>query len=291
TILAATPAELAGAAITARASREERIEPLSPLRSPLDVLCQQLIGLACAGEQSADGVYSLVRRAAPFEQLTRPDFDACLGFLAGDLPPPAGAFEPEPGAEPKWTSPRIWKARGSFGVRNRRVMRWLWGNVGTITSEESVRVESDGIEVGTLEAAYAERLQAGDRFVLDGRALEVRGLTGQTLRAAAASGEAELPRWSSDRQSLSPALARDLAAFRERAASLLTLDGPAALRAFLVEEYGLEPEAAGLLEDLILAQDQLSEVPPSGGLLVEESPAHDGLAYSFHAPLARSACE
>jgi ATP-dependent helicase Lhr and Lhr-like helicase len=291
-LLAATAAELAGAAVTARAAREGRVEPLRTIRAPLDVLCQQLIGMACGDEWSADDAFALVRRAAPMEGLERPDFDACLDFLAGDLAAPAGAFEPEPGSSPRWTSPRIWKARGRFGVRSRRVVRWFRSNVGTITSEESVRVVlDDGGQVGTLEGSYAERLQPGDCFVLDGRSLEFRRLEGLVAIARAAGAEPALPRWTSDRQSLSAELARDLGRFRERAALLLSAEGPLALRAWLAEEYGLEPDAAEVLEDLFAAQEQASEVPRPEAVLVEESPHEGGFTYTFHAPLSRSACE
>ena len=71
-----------------------------------------------------------------------------------------------------------------------------------------------GIAVGTLEVAYAERLVPGDRFVLDGRALEFRRLEDSTLFAQSTAGEPGLPRWTSTRQSLSPELARELAHFR-----------------------------------------------------------------------------
>jgi Lhr-like helicase len=289
-LIAATAAELAGAVVTVRAARERRLEPLRAVAAPLDVLCQQLVGMACEGEWATDAAFDLVRRAGSMTNLTRTDFDACLAFLAGDLAAPPGAFEPEPGATPRWTAPRIWRERGRFGIRNARVVRWFRRNVGTITSEESVRVLVDGVALGTLEGAYAERLQPGDRFVLDGRALEFRRREGGLLHAAPAGGDPDLPRWSSDRQSLSPELARDLAAFRERAAVLLA-EGPAALRSWLCEAYDLEPEAAGLLEDLFLAQEQASEVPPPGTLLVEESPHPEGWSYAFHAPLCRSACE
>ena len=130
-------------------------------------------------------------------ELTRADFDDCLNFLAGKLSAPAGAFEPETGAPPRWTSPRLWKRDGRFGLRNRRVARWFWNNVGTINSEETVRVMDRGVAVGTLEAAYAERLIRGDRFVLDGRAFEFRRLERSTLFARSSSGEPSLPRWTS----------------------------------------------------------------------------------------------
>jgi ATP-dependent Lhr-like helicase len=245
---------------------------------------------ACEGEHPCDAAFELVRRAGPMETLARDDFDACLAFLSGDLAAPAGAFEPEPGASPRWTSPRIWRRNGFFGVRNGRVARWFRANVGTITSEESVRVVADGQEIGTLEGAYAERLQPGDRFVLDGRALEFRRLEGLTVRAKPTAGEPDLPRWSSDRQALSPELASALAAFRGEATTRLS-DGPESLRGWLCETHELDPEAADVLVAMFEAQERLSEVPPADGVLVEESPHAEGLAYTFHAPLSRSACE
>ncbi len=291
-LLAATPAELVGGVVTAHAAREGRIEPLRMVENPLDVLCQQLIGMACGGECESDDSYNLVSKAGPMSGLSRADYDACLDFLAGDLAAPSGAYESEPGAAPRWTAPRIWKARGRFGIRSRRVIRWFWGNVGTITSEESCRVIANGTPIGTLESAYAERLQPGDRFVLDGQSLEFRRIEGTVVHANSSGGEPNLPRWSSDRQGLSPELARDLAGFRTRAASLLA-DGPSSLRSWLMETHDLDPEAAGVIESLITAQERESEVPSDDLLLVEESPSEEdsGFTYTFHAPLGRSAIE
>ncbi len=49
--------------------------------------------------------------------------------------------------------------------------------------------------------------------------------------------------------------------------------------------------AVAVLVGLFEAQEQHSEVPAPGVLLVEESPHEEGYAYTFHAPLGRSACE
>ena len=190
-LLAATPAELAGAAVTARAALAGRVEPLRMVRAPLDVVCQQLVGMACAGEHSDDEAFAFLRKSGPMAELERADFDACLAFLAGELPGPAGAIEPEPGAIPRWTSPRIWRRDGQFGLRSRRVARWFACNVGTIHSEEMARVIDRGIAVGTVEAAYAERLVPGDRFVLDGRTFEFRRLEKSIVAGRAAPWRAE----------------------------------------------------------------------------------------------------
>ena len=292
-LLAATPGELVGALITARAALASRVEPIRGVSAPLDVVCQQLVGMACVGEQSVDSAFEVIRKAGPMDGLSRADFDACLAFLAGELGAPAGAYEPEPGAAPRWTSPRIWKHSGQFGIRNRRVARWFRMNVGTICSEESVRVLEDGVAIGTLEASYAERLAAGDRFVLDGRALEVRRIEGAIVHARPAGGEPSLPRWTSDRQSFSPELATELAVFRAEAARRLAEEGATALRRWLIAEFDLKPEAAAVVIELFAAQEQWSEIPKADGLLVEESPAPEGSGriYTFHAPLHRAACE
>ena len=289
-LLAATPGELVGAVVTSEAARAGQVEPIRTIKAPLDVLCQQLIGMACEGEWSSDEAFALIRKAGPMAGLSRPDFDDCLTFLAGDLASPAGAFEPEPNAAPRWTSPRIWRQGGHFGIRSSRVARWFRSNVGTIHSEESVRVVADGQDLGTLEGSYAERLVAGDRFVLDGRSLEFRRLEGLTVIARGSAGEASLPKWSSDRQGLTSELALQVAAFRVEAARLLA-DGPPALRSWLRDVHHLDPDAAAVLVALFEAQERLSEVPGESTLLVEESPHDAGLTYTFHAPLSRAACE
>jgi ATP-dependent Lhr-like helicase len=291
-ILAGTPAELAGAIVTARASKAGRVEPLRMPRNPLDVLCQQLIGMACGGEWSSDAAFALVRKSAPLADLSRADFENCLDFLAGDLASPPGAYEPEPGSTPKWTAPRIWKRGGLFGIKNGRVIRWFWSNVGTITSEESVRVQVDNQVIGSLEGAYAERLQAGDRFVLDGRALEFRRMDGLIVHAKSSGGEPNLPRWSSDRQGLSAELARELAAFRDRAGEALA-EGTSSLRAWLGEEHDIGSNEAGVLETLFAGQEQISEIPRADTLLIEEysDAMGAGYVYAFHAPLGRPAAE
>jgi ATP-dependent Lhr-like helicase len=136
-------------------------------------------------------------------------------------------------------------------------------------------------------------LVAGDRFVLDGRALEARRLEGSILIARPTGGEPSLPRWTSDRQTLSSELAWELAEFRVQAAQQLVDRGPDAMRVWLMNGFALDADAADVLVELFEAQVQWSEIPGTDAMLVEESPSPtgDGLVYSFHVPLQRSACE
>ncbi len=292
-LVAATPAELAGAAVTAQAARAGHVEPLGMVRAPLDVLCQQLIGMACNGDQCANEAFDLIRNALPMAELRRADFDDCIDFLAGKLDTPAGAVEGESDALPRWTSPRLWSRDGYFGLCSQRVAQWFRNNVGTILSEETVRVIEQGVAIGTLEAAYAERLVPGDRFVLDGRALEFRRLERSILFARSTAGEPALPRWTSTRQSLSFELAQELARFRSEAGHCLLNDGPSVLRSWLARVMQLDEHASEVLVELFEAQVQWSEIPSEAELFVERSPLPSGrgLIYTFHAPLHGAACE
>ncbi len=290
-MLASTAAELAGAAVTAYAARRGEVEPLRAIRAPLDVLCQQLVGMACDRDWPIEDAYQLIKRSSAMADLDRTDFDDCLSFLAGELASPAGAYEPEPGAGPRWTSARLWRCKGWFGVRSRRIIRWFYANVGTIHAEESVRVEVDGVEIGKVEADYADRLAAGDRFLLDGRSFEFKRFKGTTLIAKATGADGDLPRWHSDRQSLSGPLALALGRFRERLGFVVESEGFAAAQAFIAQEYLLNKNACDVLIELIAAQIQWSEIPDPTTILIEESPCNDGYDYAFHVPLGRSACE
>jgi len=289
-ILASNPAELAGAIVTAKAALEGRIEPVRVVENPLDVLCQNLIALACSDDQNCDSVFKTVCKSWPYRNLSRPDFDSCLGYLSGELTAPSGAWEPEPGATPRWTAPRIWKAKGEFGIRHRRVARWFRMNVGTITSEESMTVECSGQRIGHLESSYADQLQAGDRFVLDGKALEYRRTEGSTIHSRPAGGEALFPRWTSERPGYSANLATELGRFREELATLLIKSDRMA-RHCLVNTYNMRQVDADCLVTLWKAQLSVSEVPASDGVLIEIYPEPEGTAYAFHFGLHRAASE
>ncbi len=292
-LLTSTPAELMGAIVTAWAARRGEIEPTRIIPAPLDVVCQQLVGMACAGEQSVDDAYRILLRSGSMSTLERRDFERCLAFLAGELGSPASAFEPSQGAPPRTTAPRLWSRNGWFGVRSPRVVRWFRANVGTIHTEESARVFSGGAALGSVESAYAERLARGDRFVLDGRALEVVKVESGAIHVKLTSNEAYLPRWTSDRPSLTRELAALVATFRLEAGRILLEQGALALELWLEDRLSTSGSAARLLLDLFESQVRVSEIPAIDDVLVESSPgpSDETVLHAFHVPLHRAACE
>jgi ATP-dependent Lhr-like helicase len=298
-VLTATDAELLEAAVTAASGQAGQCEPLRIPEHPLDVLCQHLLGMAAAQTCSADSMFDLVRRAAPYRNLSRGDFDDCLAYLG--LAPGSSrcrfALPPRLQGEPE-----------SFTILNQRTARLLRRNLGTILADPVYEVwtESparsaskggpclryglvDDVErIGEVDRAFAERLRAGDRFLLDGRCLQVRSLRPEESRLLVDEvlGRPMVPRWGGEGWPLSTELAQRLYLLRVQSAETLR-DGPDALAHLLRCDYGLGDAAVAALTAYFQRQECVSEIPDSTSCLVEIV-AHDGGSDCyFHTPLNR----
>ncbi len=281
-VLTASPAELLDAAVTAASGQSAQYEPLRVPDAPLDVLCQQLLGMAAQRDWPLDDAFALVRGAYPYRDLPRHDFDDCLAYLAG---------RGRDGDD--WLPPRVSVFEGRFSIVDSRTARLLRRNLGTILAEEQRAVVLDSpaedrqSTVGEVSEAFAERLQPGDRFLLDGRCLEFRRAEAGTLRVEEVAGRPAVPRWGGDGWPLSPELSRRLFLLRLRAAEALR-DGPEALADLLRREYALDGRAVEELAAFVQRQECLSEVPDTTALLVEAVRKDTGADYYLHTPLNRS---
>jgi ATP-dependent Lhr-like helicase len=283
-VLTASPAELLEATVTAASGLADQCEPLLVPCCPLDVLCQQILGMASAGECSADDAYDLVRRSAPFADLARRDFDDCVAYLFGlDVD---GL---------NWLPARLYGDGNGFRIRDRATARLVLRNLGTIVAEPRHEVlllpadssaDDAGTPVGTLDQTFAERLQPGDRFLLDGRCLQVRRRSGSQVEVEQVVGRPAVPRWGNDGWPLSPELARRLYLLRLQAAETLR-DGPDALAAWLRRDHGLEAEAVGLLAAYFEQQETRSEIPDLSTCLIEVVTQDEGDALYIHTTLNR----
>ncbi len=293
-IFTASAAELLEAAVTVSSGQMARCEPLRIPAHPLDVLCQQLVGLAAQGWWADAEAFALVRRAYPFRDLARGDFDACLDYLSGRR---AG--------DPTWLPPRLRWEEDRFTIQDERTARILRRNIGTIIAAEprpvvqlvprsepgsldfaGATVEVELRPVGQVEEGFVDQLNPGDRFLLDGRCLEFRHTDGPALVVEEVAGRPRVPRWSGSGWPLSTELAERLYLLRVQAAEALR-DGPTALADLLGRDYGLEDGAVRALGDYFQRQECLSEIPDRATCLVEVVAAEGGTDYYVHTPLNR----
>jgi ATP-dependent Lhr-like helicase len=136
--------------------------------------------------------------------------------------------------------------------------------------------------------AFADRLRPGDRFLLDGRCLEVRRCGPGEVEVQEVPGRAGVPRWGGDGWPLSTELARRLFLLRIQAAEALR-DGPDALAGLLRRDYHLGDDAAAQLVAYFQRQECVSEVPDATAALVEIVAGATVTACYWHTPLNRLA--
>ena len=131
-------------------------------RGGLDVLCQHILTLACAGPLDAAALYAEITRAGPYAELPRAQFDACLDFVAtGDYA--LRAYD-------RWQ--RLVQKDGLWHLRDPRSARDIRMNIGTIVAPELLSVRRGprgGAPLGEIEESFAAALSPGDTFLIGGQ--------------------------------------------------------------------------------------------------------------------------
>ncbi len=149
---------------------------------PRDVLCQHILITACSGPFDATALYHEFRRAGPYRDLSRAEFDDCLSFCA------TGGYALQ--AYDKWQR-LITRPDGTYALRDPRATRQIRMNLGTIVDTETLAVRlknrRGGRPLGEVEESFAATLTPGDTFLIGGEVVRyenIREMTVQVTREA-----------------------------------------------------------------------------------------------------------
>lgn len=165
-----------------QAAREGDLDGEPRGEGPLDVLCQHILLIACAGPFDADALYDEARRAGPYRNLSRSEFDRCLDYCA------TGGYALK--AYDRWQRLKQ-GADGCWSLRDPRSAGRLRMNVGTIVDTETlgVRMRGRGPKLGEVEEAFASTLVAGDTFLIGGQVVLYEGLREMTVVVSPSGGK------------------------------------------------------------------------------------------------------
>ncbi|MGO4525032.1 ligase-associated DNA damage response DEXH box helicase [Microvirga sp. 2MCAF35] len=224
----------------------------------LDVLCQHILGMACAEPFKLDELYEEVRSAAPYAGLTWEDFEACVAFVA------TGGYALR--AYERFA--KIVKGKDDlWRVRDAKVAQQYRLNVGTIVESSMIKVRLGkstrsrpgtvlprGRILGEIEEYFAETLTPGDTFLFAGEVLRFEGISeDEVLVTRAGSGtDPMIPSYEGGKFPLSTFLA-------------------ARVRAILADPFEWDRLPQQMTEWL-LQQRRRSIVPGPRDLLVETFP-------------------
>lgn len=176
----------------------------------LDVLCQHVLGMACAEPFQADDLFKETRSAAPYADLPRDTFDKTVEFVA------TGGYALK-------SYERYAKIRqaedGTWRLTHPRLAQQYRINVGTIienptllvrmTSRKNGRVGRGGRVLGKVEEYFLETLEPGDTFLFAGQIVRFEGIREtEALVTKSAADTPKIPSFAGGKFPLSTYLAQ-----------------------------------------------------------------------------------
>ena len=274
--------DLLEAAVMARAAVARNIEPVRPVIAPLDVLAQTLVAMVGVEDWNVEALYTAVRCAWPYRELSRKAFDLTMAMLTG-----------------RYAATRIRELApllavdgltGTATARPGALMR-LYASGGVIADRGyfALRRQDTGTRLGELDEVFVWEARLGQIFAFGAQNWRIERITdADVFVTPAAEGTVPAPFWIGEARSRDSHFSRLIAAFLEEADA--RLDDPA-FKQELVREYFLEDEAAGALLDFLRRQKESTGtgLPHARHLVVEVTATGPGGAPGsqiiLHAPL------
>ncbi len=281
-LVATNVSDLVEATVTARLVREHALDPIRIQEKPYDVVAQHIVGIAASASISVDETFALIRRAYPFRELMRAEFDRILQYLEGGGESLAQQYSGVFG--------KIRIDNGIVSLARPRIRREFLVNIGTIVSEGSVDVLLKRRRLGSVEENFIKQLQIGDLFVLAGRVVRLIDTGVNEAHVERADGHLPtVPRWNAAKMPLTSGLARAVRKLRTDLCDQIENDGDEHSVDWLVENYDLSTANAQAIVRQFRAQVSVSEIPAGRKMLIELHREPNHSHYFFHTLIGRSA--
>ena len=137
----------------------------------LDVLCQHILIVACAGKIHPTKLFKEIKKVGAYKNLTKHDFKECLRFCID------GGYALK--RYEQWHRLKIDNA-GNLVLRDPRTSNRIRMNVGTIQDTDTLKVKTHrrggGKALGEIEEAFAASLTKGDTFLIGGKIVRFENL-------------------------------------------------------------------------------------------------------------------
>jgi ATP-dependent Lhr-like helicase len=252
--------DLVECAVVTRRMRDGEIEETRVPKNALDVLSQQVVAACATDDWQTDDLYALVRRAYPYRELPRAQFDGVLDMLSGRYPSDDFAE----------LRPRIIWDRIAGSIAGRSNARPLAvANAGTIPDRGlyGVFLVDGSGRVGELDEEMVYEARVGQVFVLGASAWRIERITRDRVLVSPAPGQAgQIPFWKGEAPGRPVELGRAIGAF-VRETGAMTEDRAVRL---LRKEHDLDDRAARNLWRYLRDQLDATRVLPSDRTIVVE---------------------
>lgn len=261
------------------AVRAGRLDAIVPARSPLDIAAQQVVAEVAAGERKTGEMYELVRRAAPYSDLSQERFDEVVDLVAEGI---------QTGRGRRGAYLHHDRVNGELRARKgARLAAATSGGAIPETGDYRVLAEPDEVLVGTVNEDWAVESSAGDIFLLGSHSWQIRRVEAGVVRVRDA-GETPptVPFWLGEAPARTAELSQEVSALRRRVDEFVRGGDPDGARRWLDQVSGAGEVACSTIVDYLAAGRAVLGVMPTQDQLVLERFFDDtgGMQLVLHSP-------
>jgi ATP-dependent Lhr-like helicase len=259
--------------------RAGRLDAIQPPVSPLDILAQQIVAECAAARWTEDGLYDLVRRAAPYAELSRSDFDEVVALVSDGISTARGrraAYLHRDRVNHELT-----------GRRGARLAALTSGGAIPETGDYRVLADPDDTFVGTVNEDWAIESMTGDVFLLGSTSWRIRRVERGTVRVVDAQGAPpSVPFWLGEAPARTAELSEEVSAIRAGVDGFLAAGDAAGAVAWLEQRCGVDTEAATMVVQYLAAsRAALGRLPTLDHIVLERFfDDTGGMQLIVHAP-------
>ncbi len=259
--------DLVECSVLAKEAIERKIDKIQIPKNCLDVLSQQIYGMAIHKVWDIEEIFSLIRKSYCYKDLSREDFLSVISYLAGE-------YE----LEMRHVYAKIWydKEKKQIGKRGKLARMIYMTNIGTIPEESFVNVIISGGErrdekVGVIDEAFLERMKPGDVFVLGGSKYQYLYSRGMNVYVSASVYKPPtIPSWFSEMLPLSFDSALSVGKFRKLVEEkLITRKSAKEIKEFIKQYLYCSEKVAESIYNYFYEQYKYAKIPHEKKLLIE----------------------
>jgi len=271
--------ELVECAALLRAVRAGRLDSIELARLPLDIAAQHIVAETAAREWRTDDLYALLRRAAPYNDLSRADFDEVVDLVADGI---------RTGRGPRGAYVHHDKVNGELrGRKSARLAAITSGGAIPESGDYRVVAEPDDTFIGTVNEDWAVESMAGDIFLLGSHSWQIRRIEPGVVRVRDAAGAPPtVPFWMGEAPARTDELSAEVSEIRRHVDEHLRAGDPDGARQWLVDSAGIDPIAAAMIVDyLAVGRAALGAMPTQQEIVLERFfDETGGMQLVIHAP-------
>ena len=154
--------DLVECAVIQKEMLERKINKIYFPKNCLDVLSQQIFGMAIYKNWDINELFKLIKKSYCYSNLLRDDFFDVISYLSGEY-----------SLEKDNVYSKIWydKEKQQIGKKGKLARVIYLTNIGTIPEESfiTVKLSPSGEMIGMIDEGFLERMKKGDVFVLGGK--------------------------------------------------------------------------------------------------------------------------